>query len=217
VGVWIGNSDHSTPRTKDPAISLTAAAPLWHSFVNRLTARTPIATFQRPKGVVAARIDAWTGGKPGPWTRATKVELFRAGTQPGAPGQVDPNGLLYQQGCGGWMVNPVKAELGPASWDGDVANWLSRARLGPGVMGPLGSRTAFFWNRTSWGGPLFGACFVPRPQPQPGPGNGQGNGNGNGGGHGHGHGGGGGGPGGGQPGVEPTPTPIPVPNPTPAP
>ena len=33
VGVWMGNSDHSTPRSADPAISLTSAAPLWQSFV----------------------------------------------------------------------------------------------------------------------------------------------------------------------------------------
>src|SRR4029078_1119865 len=31
VGVWMGNSDHSNPRTAKPAISLTAAAPLSHA------------------------------------------------------------------------------------------------------------------------------------------------------------------------------------------
>ena len=217
VGVWIGNSDHSTPRARNPAISLTAAAPLWHSFVSRLTQGTPIATFHPPKGIVSARIDAWSGGAPGPWTRSTRTELFRAGTQPGAKGQVDPNGLLYSPGCAGWMVDPVKAEVGPASWDGDVANWLSRARRGVGVMGPLGTRTAFFWGRTGWGGPLAGACFVPRPSHNQG---GPNSGNGHAGGHGHGHGGGGGGGGNGQDGTEPTPPPKPTPPPpapTPAP
>ena len=33
VGLWMGNSDHSNPRSRKPAISLTAAAPLWHAFV----------------------------------------------------------------------------------------------------------------------------------------------------------------------------------------
>jgi hypothetical protein len=151
------------PRTARPATSLTAAAPLWRSFVRALTKGDAVAQFSKPKGVVSARIDAWSGGKPGPWTRDTKKELFRAGTQPGAAHEVDQAGLLYEQHCGTWQVNPIKAELGPRSWDDDVSNWLSRARRGVGVGGRLGSRTAYFWDRSGWGGPLFGACYVPRP------------------------------------------------------
>ena len=194
VGVWIGNSDHSTPRAVEPAISLTAAAPLWRSFVRRLTDGAPVTDFVRPKGIVEARIDAWTGGAPGPWTHETRTELFRAGTQPGARGQVDPDGLLYSPSCGGWAVDPLKAELGPLAWDGDVANWMSRARSGPGVLGPLGSRTAYFWDRSGWGGRIAGACApAPRPSKHEPPGHGGPK-------PGHGHGGGHGDPG-------PTPTP----------
>jgi membrane peptidoglycan carboxypeptidase len=209
VGVWIGNSDHSTPRTREPAISLTSAAPMWRSFVRRLTDGDPIAGFSRPKGVVKAKIDAWTGGKPGPWTRETRTELFRAGTQPGAKGQVDKDGLLYTQACGTWMVNPVKAELGPAAWDGDVANWLARARRGPGVTGPLDSMTAYFWDRHGWGGPLVGRCAPAKPKEPKDHGNGNhGGGPGGGGpGGGGGHGGGGGGGGGNG---DPTPPPDPA-------
>jgi membrane peptidoglycan carboxypeptidase len=160
IGVWMGNSDHSMPRTRKPATSLTAAAPLWHAFVRSLTREDPVAQFHAPKGIVAARIDAWTGGKPGPWTRDTKRELFRAGTQPGGKRQVDQPGLLYERACGTWAVNPVKAELGPGSWDDDVRDWLQRARRGVGVAGRLDSRTAYFWGRSSWGGRLAGPCEV---------------------------------------------------------
>jgi membrane peptidoglycan carboxypeptidase len=169
VGVWMGNSDHSMPRTGNPATSLTGAAPLWQSFVRRLTAGDPVARFQRPKGVVRATIDAWSGGKPGPWTQATRTELFLAGTQPGAKRAVDQPGLLYTQACGTWVVNPVAAELGPRGWDADVANWLARARRGVGVAGPEGTRTAYFWGRSGWGGQLAGPCPAPSPQPTPGP------------------------------------------------
>jgi membrane peptidoglycan carboxypeptidase len=162
VGIWMGNSDHSTPRSKDPAISLTAAAPLWHAFVRDVSAKTPIAQFSRPKNIVKARIDAWSGGKPGPWTRDTVSELFIKGTQPGARKAVDPAGLLYSQSCGGWRVDPLKAELGPRGWNSDVADWLRRARRGPGVMGPLDSRTAYFWGKRGWGGPLIGSCVRPK-------------------------------------------------------
>ena len=164
VGVWMGNSDHSMPRTRKPATSLTAAAPLWQSFVRRLTKDDPVPTFRRPKGIVVERIDAWSGGKPGPWTRDTKRELFRAGTEPGGKREVDEAGLLYSRACRSWAVDPVKAELGPRSWNDDVQNWVNRARRGVGVSGRFDSRTAYFWGRSSWGGPLAGPCFVPKPR-----------------------------------------------------
>ena len=95
VGIWMGNSDHSLPRTARPAISLTSAAPLWHAFVEEYTKKWPIAKFQRPSKVVTATIDAWSGGKPGSWTRETRKEYFVRGTQPTAKNAVDEAGLLY--------------------------------------------------------------------------------------------------------------------------
>jgi len=163
VGVWMGNSDHSNPRAKEPAISLTAAAPLWHAFVRDYTKSWPVADFKRPKGLVKATIDAWSGGKPGPWTRAKTTAWFIAGTQPGARKAIDPDGLLYSRSCGGYRVDLVKAELGPAGWDADVADWMRRARGGPGRMGQYDSRTAYFWKQSSWGGPIAGPCSRPKP------------------------------------------------------
>jgi membrane peptidoglycan carboxypeptidase len=165
VGIWMGNSDHSMPSSSKPATSLTAAAPLWRAFVRDITAGTPVAAFPRPAGLVNATIDAWSGGKPGSWTRDTTKEWFIDGTQPGAKDAVDPDGLLYSLACGGWRVDALKAELGPHEWDYDVANWLSRARHGPGTEGRLHSRTAYFWGERSWGGPLIGACAKPKPTP----------------------------------------------------
>jgi membrane peptidoglycan carboxypeptidase len=48
VGIWMGNSDHSYPRAKDPPISLTAPAPLWHAFVRDLTDGDPVTDFAPP-------------------------------------------------------------------------------------------------------------------------------------------------------------------------
>jgi membrane peptidoglycan carboxypeptidase len=164
VGVWMGNSDHSNPRSKEPAISLTAAAPLWHAFVRDYSKSWPVTNFTRPKsGLVKATIDAWTGGKPGPWTRAKTTAWFIAGTQPGAKKAIDPDGLMYTRACGSWRVDLVKAELGPSSWDADVADWMRRARSGPGRTGQYDSRTAYFWKQSSWGGAIAGACYRPKP------------------------------------------------------
>ena len=166
VGVWMGNSDHSYPGSSKPATSLTAAAPLWRAFVRDYTKGWKVAKFSRPKDVVSATIDAWSGGRPGGWTRDTTKEWFIKGTQPGARKAIDKDGLLYRQACGGWRVDPVKAELGPAAWKSDVQDWLRRARRGVGVSGRYDSSTAYFWKESSWGGPLYGACYRPKPPPE---------------------------------------------------
>ncbi|HEV8545148.1 MAG TPA: transglycosylase domain-containing protein [Candidatus Limnocylindrales bacterium] len=165
VGIWMGNSDHSTPHSKKPATSLTAAAPLWHAFVRDISTKLPVASFVRPKGVVSATIDAWSGGRPGSWTKERTREWFINGTQPDGRNEVDQAGLLYSRACGGWRVNPLKAELGPSAWDHDVSNWIYRARRGVGRIGPLDSRTAYFWGERSWGGPIIGPCPKPKPEP----------------------------------------------------
>jgi hypothetical protein len=138
---------------------------LWHAFVRDYTKAWKVTKFTRPKDVVAAKIDAWSGGRPGSWTRDTRTEWFIRGTQPGAKKAVDKDGLLYHAGCGGWMVDPVQAELGPATWKADVLNWLQRARRGVGVSGQYDSATAYFWKENSWGGPLYGACHRPKAAP----------------------------------------------------
>jgi peptidoglycan glycosyltransferase len=158
VGVWLGNSDHSYPRSARPATSLTAAAPMWRAFMREYTAKWPITSFKRPKDVVRTRIDAWSGGRPGAWTRDTTQEWFIRSTQPGTRRAIDEDGLLYRVACGGWRVDPLRAELGPASWRDDVANWMARARRGVGVSGRFGSSTAYFWGEGSWGGPIAGSC-----------------------------------------------------------
>ena len=163
VGIWMGNSDHSLPRAAKPAISLTSAAPLWHAFVEEYTKKWPIATFKRPSKVVAATIDAWSGGKPGSWTRDTRKEYFIRGTQPGSKNAIDKAGLLYSEACGGWRVDPMKAELGPSAWNRDVEEWIHRAQRGVGVIGRWDAATAYLPGEGSWGGPIVGPC--PRPKP----------------------------------------------------
>jgi membrane peptidoglycan carboxypeptidase len=178
VGVWMGNSDHSAPSTPKHGTSLTTAGQVWHAFLRDYTKDMPVAKFKAPDGVVEAKIDRWSGGKPGRWTRDTKTEWFIKGTEPGAKGAIDEPGLLYSRSCGTWAVDPVKAELGPSSWDDDVAAWVKRAREGVGTKGPYDSRIAYWFGSKTWGGPLVGPC-KPKPRPTD-----PGNGNGGGGGHG---------------------------------
>jgi membrane peptidoglycan carboxypeptidase len=166
VGIWMGNSDHSAPRTHNPPTSLAASGEIWHAFVREYSRKWPLADFPRPGDIVRESIDRWSGGKPGPWTHGTVREWFMQGTQPSARRPVDPPGLLYSEGCDTWLVDPVKAELGPDRWLDDIESWVSRARRGTGIRGPYGSITAYWFGEHSWGGQLAGPCEKPN---EPGP------------------------------------------------
>ena len=86
------------------------------------------------------------GRAPGPGSASTRCSsTARSRARSNA---IDPDGLLYSRACGGWRVDPLKAELGPSAWDVDVADWLRRARRGLGVEGRLDSRTAYFWGKS---------------------------------------------------------------------
>ncbi len=139
----------------------------------------PVARFQPPEGLVRTRIDAWTGGRPGAFTRQTTTALFIKGTQPGIKKAVDPPGLMYVRSCGGWRIDLTKAEPERA-WRDDVLGWMARARSGPGRFGRYRTATAYLPGRGSWGGSMVGSCAPPPCQvaPDDGPGNGNGNGNG---------------------------------------
>jgi hypothetical protein len=68
ASVWMGNSDHSPPLGGDVSI-IAADGPgrIWSAFLRDLTQGWPVAPFPPPpSGVVAATIDAWSGGAPGP-------------------------------------------------------------------------------------------------------------------------------------------------------
>ncbi len=55
---------------------------------------------------------------------------------------------------------PGRRRAWPTSWDADVANWMARAGRGIDVRGPYDTRTAVFWGKSWWGGPLAGPCLA---------------------------------------------------------
>jgi membrane peptidoglycan carboxypeptidase len=174
LGVWMGNSNH-TPPTSGTAAIFSADGPgeVWHSFLRDYMRGKPVAEFERPsKGLVQETTDAFSGGRPGPWTRDTVREWYIQGTEPDSRNPVDPPGLLYTRECGTYYVDPVQVENqgAPQSWLEADKDWARRAARGQGAASSrFGTRTSFLIGQGSWGGPIIpsGGCAAPTPPPTP--------------------------------------------------
>jgi penicillin-binding protein 1A len=189
VGAWMGNSDNSFPR--NPTVALETSATLWQSFMTQASKSMPIADFKstKPSGLVTAKVDAYSGMKPGPFSRRTVSELFIEGT---VPTDVDntktgmaidqATGKLWNEGCTGPKVTKgfldlSKVEPGFPQWRSYTRGWIARAARGSGVRGgPKRTPTAYFGFGSflpygaTWGAPFppKGTC-EPQPSPSPSP------------------------------------------------
>jgi hypothetical protein len=180
----MGNSDN-TPN--DGKLSLDTSAPLWSAILTEVSKGEKIAQFKRPaSGIVTARVDAFTGLKPGPFSTKTVSEYFLPGTVPTqkessrVAATVDAaSGLLWRDGCAGPKVtrgffNLSEVDTNFPSWQKADANWGARAARGSGVGGgPKGTRTAYFYNGQfapfgrSWGAPFAPTKLCPIAAPPP--------------------------------------------------
>jgi membrane carboxypeptidase/penicillin-binding protein PbpC len=183
VGVWMGNSDNSP---NDGKLSLDTSAPLWSAIMTEVTKGEKIAQFKPPPDIVRAKVDAYTGLKPGPFTKKTITELFVPGTVPTQKTDlrtavtVDAkSGLLWQDGCVGPKVtrgffNMSEVEANFPAWQKADIAWGARAARGSGVGGgPKGTRTSYFYNGAfapfgrTWGAPFAPRALCPIPAAPP--------------------------------------------------
>ncbi len=168
AGVWLGNSD-ATSATG--SASLDANSALWSRILTEASKGMPVANFVRPKGIVDAEVDAFSGLLPGPYTTKTIKEVFIDGT---VPTRVDDlhveldidsaTGKLWQDGCTGPMVKKGFLDFSSVeprfpAWQEFTQGWAARAAKGPGqVGGPEKTRTSYFFNSffqpfgKTWGG-----------------------------------------------------------------
>lgn len=174
VGVWMGNSDNSP---NDGKLSLDTSAPLWSAILSEVSKGMPIDSFARirPKTLVTATVDAFTGMLPGPTTVKTITEMFLPGTVPTTSANVSvtadidsASGLLWQVGCAGPMVTQTfvdfsQVETGFPAWQKADAAWQARAAKGSGVSGgPKHTSTAYFYGSGFFPfGRTWGGSFAP--------------------------------------------------------
>ena len=173
TGVWAGNSDHTQGKE---LLSLELAAPLWHAFMQTVTAGMPIATFKQPTGIVTKTIDAYSGMLPGPYTTRTVSEVYIKGTEPTqvdntkVPVDVDSDtNTLWTWDCPGTKV--TKGFLDLSQIDAGNPNfqkfdniWIATAKKGVGVRGgPNNAPTNYFYETSFFVpfGATWGAPFAP--------------------------------------------------------
>ncbi|MGZ9160770.1 MAG: transglycosylase domain-containing protein [Candidatus Limnocylindrales bacterium] len=186
VGVWMGNSNNAPNKG---SLSLDSSAPLWSAITTEVSKKYPIASFKAPGGLQTATVDAFTGLKPGVFTKKTVKEIFIKGTVPNeretirVSRSIDAaSGLLWQEGCVGPKVSRGFFNLGEVesnfpAWQKANRGWAARAAKGSGVRGgPEGTRTTYFYNNSfapygrSWGAPFppSARCpLAPPPEEEP--------------------------------------------------
>jgi membrane peptidoglycan carboxypeptidase len=193
AAAWAGNSDGSVVSTPDnPVFSVDVTAPMWQGFMDEATKSWPINKFAQPGGLVEAKVDAWSGGKPTEFTTKTVKEIFIEGTVPGddpihvgLPSITDELGNVYlwHDGCPGVpetkpFLDLSKVDVDQPDWLAADADWIARARQGPGVEGgadPLvKTKTSYFYHPgytpygKSWGAPFapdLDCLLAPSPSP----------------------------------------------------
>ncbi len=103
VGTWVGNNDN-TPM--DPSVSsgITGAAPIYTNIMGQLLAGKKVTDFNRPSGIINAKVNALTGQKPVPGVR-TKYEIFTKWQPPPEDDMhvkvtiCKPSGLIANESC----------------------------------------------------------------------------------------------------------------------
>ncbi len=178
VGAWNGNSDNTSVSTpEDPLFSIDVSTYVWQGFLTEASAGWAISEFVRPAGLVAVRVDPWTGLLPGP-EGPTVTELFIPGTEPTRALGID-SGV-----CGEGILSATGFETRFPAWLAADLDWIERAKVGPGTRGgPERTRTSYFFNNSytpygkTWGAllgdvpcqePLPSCLDIPTPDPSTG-------------------------------------------------
>ncbi|MFH1898315.1 MAG: PBP1A family penicillin-binding protein [Candidatus Desantisbacteria bacterium] len=81
VCVWIGYDKGQISMGKEMCGG-EVAAPIWRDFMLKVIPQIPVASFQRPYGIIEVNIDPFTGLKATQYCPRTKNEIFIAGTEP---------------------------------------------------------------------------------------------------------------------------------------
>lgn len=127
AGVWVGNNDFS-PMQMGSAGAM-AAAPIWRNFMDQVLADMPDEPFPMPRQIETLTVDAITGAKPTPGTRATRQDIFAPWQNPDKKIQLASYRVF---GCDGAVREtrqvPIVQSEKPEDerWEKPVQEWARR-------------------------------------------------------------------------------------------
>ena len=183
VGVWMGNSNNE-PNTD--TLSLASSAPLWSRIMRDVSKDLPIEGWHKPSGLEVARVDAFSGMKPGPFSTKIVDGAVHQGHGPQGDRRLPPirrrstaraacSGRTAASGPrrrSGRSTSAAYEDIG--KWGYYNRGWQKRAAKGRGVSGgPEGTRTSYFYGSgffpygSSWGGIFAPTELCPIPAPPP--------------------------------------------------
>ncbi|HLC38560.1 MAG TPA: PBP1A family penicillin-binding protein [Patescibacteria group bacterium] len=143
TGVWVGNNDNS-PMYNNGAGAM-AAAPLWHSFMEKSLSGKPNEDFAKPQGIQDATVDALTGLLPGKTSPlGLRTDIFASWQLPKDRADLYTTATI-DMSCGDKLATDLtppslKKEVTFANihsevpdkpnWEGPVRAWAKSAGLG---------------------------------------------------------------------------------------
>jgi len=74
VGVWVGNNDnHPMSRGADGVV---VAAPIFHDYMEKMLAGTPVEQFNQPQGIQEVTVEKWSNLLPTSYSREFTKDIF---------------------------------------------------------------------------------------------------------------------------------------------
>lgn len=142
AGIWVGNNNNA-PMAGHAAAAM-AAAPIWHSFMEKALANTPNEDFKQPAGIQRVTVDALTGLLPGKSSPlGTRTDIFASWQIPKERADIyntvkinKLDGKLATDECPPSLIQEktfanVHSEVpSNPNWEMPVRSWAAAAGLG---------------------------------------------------------------------------------------
>jgi len=149
AGVWVGNNDNSEMAAG--SAGAMAAAPIWHEYMAKVLANTPIEEFNRPADIRDATIDRYTNKLPSGGETVTDIftawQIPRERSSSSGLIRIDKfTGKRATDDCPAQFVeekifsNIHSEQPDNASWENPVRAWLAANNM-IGAAPPEGEKT----------------------------------------------------------------------------
>lgn len=140
VGVWVGNNDNHP--MSSGADGVVVAAPIFHNFMAKMTAGTPVEQFMAPKEIQTLTVEKWSNKLPSEYSRETTTDIFASWQVPTEKDDVNTpvrvckaNGLPAPEGAAENLTevkifSNIHSEMPDnPNWEGPVRAWAISAGL----------------------------------------------------------------------------------------